>query len=132
MPMTRVILVDDQPLVRDIVREILSDAPEISVVGEAGNGEEMMSLLARQACDLLLLDISLPGKNGFQLLEFLCANLPGMPVLMLSTHSDEHYITRSMAGGAAGYVQKRHAAERLVDTIRTIMQPAAGLINGTS
>ncbi len=118
--MTRLIIVDDQPLVREIVREILRDAPEIVVVGEAGDGEEMMAVLARQACDLLLLDISLPGRSGFELLRFLRANLPGMPVLMLSTHSDDHYITRALTEGAAGYLQKRHAADRLVDTIRNI------------
>lgn len=117
---TRVILVDDHPLVREIVREILRDAPEIEVVGEAEDGDEMMALLAKQACDLLLLDITLPGKSGLELLDFLRSNIPGMPVLMLSTHSDEHYIARALDGGAAGYVQKRHAADQLVETIRSI------------
>jgi two-component system invasion response regulator UvrY len=118
-------LVDDQPLVREIVREILRDAPEVAVVGEAGDGEEMMALLAKQSCDLLLLDISLPGMNGFELLAFVREHLPGIRVLMLSTHSDARYVDRSIAGGAAGYVQKRHAADRLVDTIRAVMRQAA-------
>jgi DNA-binding NarL/FixJ family response regulator len=123
--MIRVILVDDQPLVREIVREILRDAPEIEVVGEAGDGSEMMTLLSRQACDLVLLDITLPGRNGLELLELLRTHFRGLQVLMLSTHSDESYLRRAREGGAAGYVQKRHAAERLVDTIRTILLPEA-------
>lgn len=124
--MIRVILVDDQPLVREIVREILRDAPEVEVVGEAGDGRELMALLAKRSCDLVLLDITLPGTSGFELLDLLRRHFKGLQVLMLSTHSDESYIRRALEGGAAGYVQKRHAAERLVGTIRTIQLSQAG------
>jgi DNA-binding NarL/FixJ family response regulator len=126
--MTRVLLVDDQPLVREIVREILRDAPEIEVVGEAGDGDEMMALLSKQACDLVLLDISLPGRSGIELLKVLRRNLPAMAVVMLSTHAEEDYLTRSMKEGASAYVQKRHAADRLVPVIRNVVgsQAACG------
>jgi DNA-binding NarL/FixJ family response regulator len=124
--MTRIILVDDQPLVREIVREILRDAPEIEVVGEAGDGSELLELLARQSCDLILLDISLPGKSGLELLDLIRRHFKGLQVVMLSTHSDESYLRRAREGGAAGYVQKRHAAVQLIDTIRASLLHAAG------
>ncbi|HEY3490449.1 MAG TPA: response regulator transcription factor [Candidatus Deferrimicrobiaceae bacterium] len=124
--MIRILLVEDQPLVREIVREILRDAPEMRVTGEAGDGDEMAVILAAGEFDLMLLDISLPGKSGFDLLKSVRVQYPGMAVLMLSTHSEPDYIARAIDLGAAGYVQKRHAAERLVDAIRGIRLKAAG------
>jgi two-component system, NarL family, invasion response regulator UvrY len=119
--MIRVIFVDDHPVVRRGLRQLLASEPDLSVVGEASNPEEMLELLRTQDCDVLLTDISMPGRSGLDVLVELKQEHPRLPVLVLSMHPEEMYGVPALKLGAAGYLCKDGAAEDLVDAIRKVM-----------
>lgn len=116
--MIRVVLADDHAVVRRGVRQILADAGDIEVVGEAKDYGELAQLLRDQECDVLVLDISMPGKNGIEILKSMRERLPKMHVLVLSMFPEDQYALRALKAGAAGYVSKEAAPEKLVDAIR--------------
>ena len=116
--MIRVALADDHAVVRRGVRQILGDAGDIEVIGEARDYGELSTLLRDHPCDVLLLDISMPGKNGIEVLKALRERLPKLQVLILSMFPEDQYAVRALKAGAAGYVSKEAAPERLVDAIR--------------
>jgi two-component system, NarL family, invasion response regulator UvrY len=116
--MIRVVLADDHAVVRRGVRQILEDAGDIEVVGEAKDYGELSALLRESECDVLLLDISIPGKNGIEILKAMRERLPKMQVLILSMFPEDQYAVRALKAGAAGYVSKEAAPEKLVDAIR--------------
>ncbi len=84
--MIRLIIVDDHAIVRHGLKQILALAPDISVVGEAGGGKELQAVLVRTACDLVLLDMNMPGLAGVELIEWIHAEYPNLPILILSMH----------------------------------------------
>jgi two-component system, NarL family, invasion response regulator UvrY len=114
----RVVLADDHAVVRRGVRQILADAGDIEVVGEAKDYGELSNLLREQACDVLVVDISMPGKNGIEVLKAVRERLPKIQVLILSMFPEDQYAVRALKAGAAGYVSKEAAPEKLVDAIR--------------
>jgi two-component system, NarL family, invasion response regulator UvrY len=114
----RVVLADDHAVVRRGVRQILADAGDIEVVGEAKDYGELSNLLREQACDVLVVDISMPGKNGIEVLKAVRERLPKVQVLILSMFPEDQYAVRALKAGAAGYVSKEAAPEKLVDAIR--------------
>ena len=116
--MIRVVLADDHAVVRRGVRQILGDAGDIEVVGEAKDYGELATLLRDLECDVLVLDISMPGKNGIEVLKAMRERLPRMHVLILSMFPEDQYAVRALKAGAAGYVSKEAAPEKLVDAIR--------------
>ena len=116
--MIRVVLADDHAVVRRGVRQILGDAGDIEVVGEAKDYGELALLLRERECDVLVLDISMPGKNGIEVLKAMRERLPRMHVLILSMFPEDQYAVRALKAGAAGYVSKEAAPEKLVDAIR--------------
>jgi len=116
--MIRVVLADDHAVVRRGVRQILGDAGDIEVIGEAKDYAELSALLRDQACDVLVLDISMPGKNGIEVLKAMRERLPRLQVLILSMFPEDQYAVRALKAGAAGYVSKEAAPEKLVDAIR--------------
>jgi len=116
--MIRVVLADDHAVVRRGVRQILADAGDIEVVGEAKDYGELSNLLREQACDVLVVDISMPGKNGIEVLKAVRERLPKIQVLILSMFPEDQYAVRALKAGAAGYVSKEAAPEKLVDAIR--------------
>ena len=116
--MIRVALADDHAVVRRGVRQILGDAGDIEVIGEARDYGELSTLLRDHPCDVLLLDISMPGKNGIDVLKALRERLPKLQVLILSMFPEDQYAVRALKAGAAGYVSKEAAPEKLVDAIR--------------
>ncbi len=116
--MIRVIVADDHMLVRQGLRRLLEDAPDIEVVGEAGTGQETMKLIATVSCSLLLLDISLPDRNGLEVLKDVHALRPHLPVLILSVYPEDQYAIRAFRAGAAGYLMKAAAAHELLDAVR--------------
>ncbi len=118
--MIRVILTDDHLLVRKGLRQLLEEHPNLQVVGEAGSVAELIALLQHTCCDVLVLDISLPGRSGLDALRQVRINHPSLPVLILSMHSEEQYAARSLRLGAAGYLTKESAPDRLVEAIRTV------------
>lgn len=115
----RVLIADDHAIVRKGLREILREASETTTVGEASNGSEALDKIHREAWDVVVLDITMPGQNGLEVLKELKRLQPGLPVLMLSMHSGYHYVMGSLRAGASGYLNKETAPEELVTAIRT-------------
>ena len=118
--MIRVIIADDHAVVRKGMHLIAGDQPGIDMCGEAGDYGELMHLLRKQECDVLLLDIGMPGKNGIDILKIVRETYPKMGVLILSMHPEDQYALRAFKAGAAGYLTKDSAPERLVEAIQTV------------
>jgi two-component system invasion response regulator UvrY len=117
--MTRVLLVDDHPLVRRGLREMLT-AAGITVVAEASRSEEVLPALDAHPCDIVLLDLSLPGRGGIEVLRDIGESHPRMRVLVVSTHAEASYAVRAMRAGAAGYITKTSAPEEIVAAVRAV------------
>ena len=120
--MLRVLIADDHAIVRKGLRDILREASQSAVVGEASNGQEALALARSQPWDVVVLDITMPGISGLAVLNKLKEEMPRLPVLMLSMHSGEHYVSGSLKAGAAGYLSKESAPEELVTAIHTVME----------
>lgn len=118
--MIRTIVVDDHPLVRTRLRRILRDEKDIEVVGEADGYTELMNCLKTVLPDVLLLDISMPGKNGLEIVEELKQSHPSIKTLIVSTYPEENFSILASRAGACGYVSKDSVAELLVQTIRLV------------
>jgi len=119
---TRVILCDDHALIRRGIRDTLADAQDIEVVGEAGDYGELRSLLRTTSCDVLVLDINMPGRSGLDVLQVLKDEPGTMRVLVVSMHPEEQYAIRALRAGAYGYVNKGSDARVLVDAVRMVAQ----------
>ena len=120
--MTRILIADDHAIVRDGLRRILQSAAGIEVAGEAVNGNEVMARVHEGGFDLLLLDMSMPGKNGIELIKWTKATRPDVAVLVLSMHQEEQYAVRAIRAGASGYVTKESASSLLVAAIRKVAE----------
>lgn len=120
--MTRILIADDHAIVRQGLKQILADAPDLTVVGEAQNGVEAIRMLREQPYDLLLLDIAMPGKNGVEVLKQIKREMPQLPVLILSMYPAEQYAVRLIKAGAASYLTKESAPEQLIDAVRAVSQ----------
>jgi DNA-binding NarL/FixJ family response regulator len=116
----RVVLVDDHPVVRRGLRETLSADPGIVVVAEATKSEEVLGILAAHVCDVLLLDISLPGRGGIEVLKDVRRDFPSTKVLIVSTHDEAQYAVRAVRAGAAGYLTKSSPPAELVRAVRAV------------
>lgn len=117
----KVILVDDHMLVREGLRKVLRKAGGFEVLGEASSAEELFSkshLL--KSADVLILDISLPGRSGLEILTDLRTRFPNLKTLILSMHPENRFATRALRSGAWGYISKDHAADELVRALRNI------------
>jgi two-component system invasion response regulator UvrY len=118
--MIKVIIVDDHPVVRRGLKQIIEDEPDMEVAGEAKNAGECFSLVRKTDCTLVLLDITLPDRSGFDVLKQLKYEYPGIPVLILSVHPEDQYGLRLIKAGASGYLMKEGAPEELVKAIRKV------------
>ena len=118
--MIRVVLADDHKMVRTGLKEILADTGDIEVVGEATNGQEVMARVRELPLDLLVLDMSMPGRSGIELIRQVKAEKASLRILVLSMHSEEQYAVRALKAGASGYLTKESAADELVAAIRRI------------
>ncbi|MFZ4548858.1 MAG: response regulator [Bacteroidales bacterium] len=116
----KILLCDDHKIVRDGLRRILQQLKEITFIGEAGNAEEALSLFKSEWFDIVLLDISLPGRSGLEVLQSLKQKWPATNVLMLSMHPQEQYAIRALKLGASGYLTKDAAAEELLIAVRKV------------
>jgi two-component system, NarL family, invasion response regulator UvrY len=119
---TRVIVCDDHALIRRGIRDTLSDAPDIEVVGEAGDYGELRSLLRTDSCDVLVLDINMPGRSGLDVLHVLKDEGSTMKVLVVSMYPEDQYAIRALKAGAFGYVNKGGDPHVLVQAVRTVAQ----------
>ena len=120
--MIRVILCDDHALIQRGIRDTLSDAADIQVVGEAGDYSELRGLLRTTPCDVLVLDINMPGRSGLDVLSVLKDEGAAMKVLICSMYPEDQYAIRALRAGAYGYVNKGGDPQQLVTAVRTVSQ----------
>ena len=123
MPATttiKILIADDHAIVRRGLKEILEDTPDIVAAGEASNGREVLEKLQAESWDVLVLDITMPGRSGLDILKDIRQMKPELPVLILSMHAEEQFATRMIKAGAAGYLNKESAPEELVKAIRKV------------
>ena len=118
-----VLVVDDHPLFRKGVVQLLSDEPDIEVRAQAGNAKEALDALRRHRLDLAVIDISLEGgTDGVELTKAIRAEQPRLPILILSMHDETLYAERALRAGARGYVMKREALDQFITAVRTVLQ----------
>ncbi|MCP3961655.1 MAG: response regulator transcription factor [bacterium] len=118
--MIRVLIIDDHPIVRTGVRSLLEEAPDIEVVAEAATGEDGLDLAERIRPDVVVLDISLPGMSGMEVLKNLKKEPRRVAVLVLSLHPEDRYAIRLLRAGASGYLSKEAPPETLIGAIRKV------------
>ncbi len=118
--MIRVVVADDHGVVRKGVRLVLSEAPEIEIVGEACDGEEAVGMASELKPDVMILDVAMPKRNGIQAATRIAKAEPGIGMIMLSMYSDEEYLMRAISAGAKGYLLKDSAEPDLVKAVRTV------------
>jgi DNA-binding NarL/FixJ family response regulator len=119
--MTRILLVDDHPLVRQGIRQVLTAAFHSAVVGEASNAEEGMAEIRSSDWDVMVLDLTLPGTSGLDLLKDLRRERPTLPVLILSMHPPDQFARRAMNAGASGYLTKDSPPTELVKAVGEVI-----------
>jgi DNA-binding NarL/FixJ family response regulator len=118
--MIRILIVDDHVMFREGLKQILAKHSDMKVVDEAGSGQEAMEKVLRHKLDIVLLDISLPGKSGPVLLSEIKKSKPELAILVLSMHPEDQYAVRMMKAGALGYMTKESAPEELISAIRKV------------
>ncbi len=118
--MIRTLVADDHPLIRSGVSHVLASERDLLVAGEASNSADVLRLLAKGICDILLLDISLPGKSGLEVLPEIRRRYPKLPILVLSVRADAQLALRALRAGATGFLTKSDAPSELVLAIRRI------------
>ena len=123
--MISIVMADDHAIVREGLKRIVSSADDLDVVGEAKDGTEVMQRVRDHAFDVLVLDLSMPGRNGMELIKLIRADYPKLYILVLSMHQELQYAVRSIKSGASGYLTKESAPEQLVQAIRKIASGGA-------
>jgi DNA-binding NarL/FixJ family response regulator len=118
--MIRILIADDHAIVREGLKQIVGETPDMAVAGEAANGHEVLDLVRRGDWDVVLLDLAMPGRGGMETLRQLKKERPGLPVLILSIYEEEQYALRALKAGAAGYLTKDGAPDELVVAIRKV------------
>jgi DNA-binding NarL/FixJ family response regulator len=119
--MNRILLVDDHEVVRQGLKQILAESFPKAAFGDASSGEEALLRVRAESWDIVVLDISLPGRGGLTTLKELRQENPRLPVLVLSMHPEEQFAVRALKAGAAGYVTKRTAARDVVAAVRKVL-----------
>ncbi len=119
--MIRALIVDDHAVVRQGLRHILDETSDMQVAGEAANGSEALDRARLDGYNVVVLDISMPGRSGFEVLKDLRREHPDLPVLILSMHAEEYFAVRLIKAGAAGYLNKQSAPDELVNAIRKVV-----------
>ena len=118
--MIRVLLADDHKIVRDGLRRILAGSADIEVAAEAADGDQALALVRANAYDVAVLDLSMPGLSGLDLIKRLRLERPALKLLVLSMHGEDQYAARALKAGAAGYLNKDSAAEQLLSVLRKV------------
>jgi two-component system, NarL family, invasion response regulator UvrY len=116
----RVLLADDHSIVRAGLRRLIEESGDISVMAEAADGEAALRLARKEVPDVAVIDISMPGMDGLEVISQLRSLYPSLPILILTMHEEEQYVVRALSAGAMGYVTKRSAPEELVNAIRKL------------
>ena len=118
--MIRILVADDHTIVREGLKQIIAKQVDLTVAGEAANGNDVLRLVREQEWDVLVTDMSMPGRNGLELIKLVKQERPQLPVLVLSMYDEEQYAVRAIRAGASGYLNKESASEQLVAAIRKI------------
>lgn len=118
--MIRILIADDHTLMREGLKQILATAGDMVVAGEASDGFQTLERVRGGEWDLLLLDMSMPGRSGIDLIKQIKSERPKLPILVLSMHKEEEYAVRSIRAGASGYLCKDSASQQLLSAIRTV------------
>ena len=119
--MIKVLIADDHPIVRQGLRQIFSGVSDMKVAGEAVNAQETLDQVRAGEWDVLVLDITMPGRSGFDILKELKHEQPSLPVLVLSIHAEEQFAVRVLKAGASGYLTKENAPDELIKAIRKVV-----------
>jgi DNA-binding NarL/FixJ family response regulator len=118
--MLRILIADDHPVFRQGLRQILSEIKDMVVADEVSDGQKALVIVRTGRFDVILLDISMPGRNGIDVLKQLKKEKPNLPVLMLTMHPEEQYAIRALKAGASGYLTKESTPDELVTAIRKV------------
>jgi len=116
----RVLLVDDHTILREGLKQILAECGDMAVGGEADNGHDALKKVRSEDWDVVVLDMSMPGRNGLELIKLIKDEKPRLPILILSMHREDQYAVRTLRAGASGYLSKDSASAQLVSAIRKV------------
>lgn len=116
-----ILIADDHPIVRAGFKQVLAETVDMEVAAEAATGQEVMNLIRKRDFDIILLDISMPGRNGLEVMKDIKALKPKIPVLFISIYPEEQYAIRALRAGAAGYLTKASAPHELIAAIRKVI-----------
>ena len=119
--MISILIADDHPIMRQGIRQILADLPGETNIEEAGGAYELFQKIGNTVFDVIILDISMPGRSGLDILMDIKVKHPSIPVLILSVHSEEQYALRTLKSGASGYLTKDSALEELPRAVRKVL-----------
>ncbi|MBS0657074.1 MAG: response regulator transcription factor [Verrucomicrobia bacterium] len=117
----RLALVDDHPMMRAGLAQLINRQPDLEVVGEAGDPATALALLDQAEFDLLLTDMTMPGRGGLEFIKDVAATHPGLPILVVSMHDEMIYAERALRAGARGYIMKEAGGEKFVEAIRHVL-----------
>jgi len=120
MAKIKILIADDHPIVREGFKQVLSETSDMVVADEASNGQEVLNLVRKNKYDVILLDISMPGRSGLEILKELRSENPKLPVLIVSIYPEEQYAVRAFRAGASGYLTKASAPNELIAAIRKV------------
>lgn len=118
----RILVVDDHPMMRQGLAQLICAEPDLGVCGEADNAESALGAVTSLKPDLVLADISLPGKNGLELIKDFQAIQPGVPILVISMHDESLYAERVLRAGGRGYIMKQEGGKKLMQAIRRVLE----------
>jgi len=116
----RIMIADDHAIIRDGLKKIISTSPDMCVVSEAVDGTDVLNRLRLTTVDVLLLDMSMPGKSGIALIQQIKSTYPALPILVLSMYRESQYAVQAIRAGAAGYLTKNAESEQLIGAIRRV------------
>ncbi|MBI5471725.1 MAG: response regulator transcription factor [Ignavibacteriae bacterium] len=120
--MIRILIADDHAIVRQGLKQVIADQNDMQLAGEASNGNEVLAFLEKHKVDVVVLDVTMPGRNGIEVLKDIHQRYPTLPVLVLSMHPEDQYALRALRAGASGYITKESAPTELVSAIRKVMR----------
>jgi two-component system invasion response regulator UvrY len=115
-----VLVADDHAIIRDGLKKIIADTDDIVVAGEAGNGNAVLEKIRERDWSLIVLDLSMPGRNGLELVKLIKTERPKLPILIFSMHQEEQYAVRAIHAGASGYLSKEGDSELILPAIRMV------------
>lgn len=118
--MIKILIADDHAILRAGIKHLLSEHADLQVVGEASNGQEVLDQVRNEAWDVLLLDMTMPGKSGIELIKQIKQIAPRLPILILSMHKEDVYAVRALKAGASGYLCKDNAEAQLAEALRKV------------